>query len=1080
MQHQMLDTWEQKFNHLQIEHDILKQNYAQLEAKTGSQYSKPHHEHTGEFWTDVEHKISTDPDYVKGLVRNKVLTVFDRNPFGQTLLMLASYTGSYEITRFCINHGADLKAKSSWNQTALDLCRQSGYCHVEQLLLFSAMNVSIGNDIKNTANTIHKQDGINDNILNELSLIGAQSKNLFEKILMEIMINIINKRLSFSDTLMHLCWSIASRQMDPLKSDLWKALSSTCSDIIQNGGKRDWYFLKKCVISSTLWYKSINNRYLYYELLNLVNAEADRQLRKLDTDLNELANANREDWNQLTTWDLPDDYDVVRQDLIPNGIVSRYTYNQLSESSGSTFNSPRFYDYNQYLSQLVLLSQIVDDEFQRSVQKMFNIDKVTRLGSIHTDDHDDEKLTGDGEILYLRGPVKLIERARYKAHMEYSNLAYPSSACVVDLNRCSLIFNDISTMLSALRLFVNKVKYYRSGNIIGVVRDKNGFVEYVKKTQYADIKLNVLIKGKHNNIIGEVQFLLKTMKRFKDKAHNLYSIQRQEESIESSSRILPLLLDENKQLYGAGSSGNVKQLCELMVMKNKSVDDLMKVDDKLGNTILHKICIFGHDQAFAFVRSLLSTQEFVKHVLLANVWNQRPVEYSFRYSRLSTCKSLFDMQEIRAFYKSKNELFRLCYHLFVKNRNNDLTDYIMTLLSISADQVKEMMSYQYDEPQRDFLFKGAILYDEQQIISRTVRDNTFGALQKLKSIVGETMFVEHILRDDKLQINALEYGIERDKMKSVQHMVSFKEIKQEYAQNKNLMYRLLYWLFASSGKAHMIKFVLSELNITSDTIQELICYRHPVPSQHVSNNCMKYHFYSVIACVVNKNTLSSLKHLVDIIGEKVFYDGVFVEDGWNQNAVENALKRNKIEMLQYLLSFKEIKARYLNDDALLFRLMYWLFAESVAKKKIIDFVLSELAISSDKMRTLITYKYEAVPVKRSVLKDERARMYERYSIVARVVLRNNLETLKYLAGIIRDDALCEGVFLDDESNGNALLCAMKKNKLDVMKYLLSKTEIRTKCVEDKDELNKIRASLTNNELQDEAIAMYVAKTLNIS
>merc|ERR1712244_95768 len=104
------------------------------------------------------------------------------------------------------------------------------------------MNVNIGNEIKNISNTINQQNGINDNIINELLLIGEQSKELFEKIMMELMINTIHKRLSFSDTLLSLCWNIATRDnKDPLSSDLWKSISSTCSDIIQNGRKRDWF-----------------------------------------------------------------------------------------------------------------------------------------------------------------------------------------------------------------------------------------------------------------------------------------------------------------------------------------------------------------------------------------------------------------------------------------------------------------------------------------------------------------------------------------------------------------------------------------------------------------------------------------------------------------------------------------------------------------------------------------------------------------------------------------------------------------------------------------------------------------------
>merc|ERR1712003_353194 len=100
-------------------------------------------------------------------------------------------------------------------------------------------NVNIGNEIKNTANIVHQQNGINTNLEKELSLIGEQSKELFEKILMELMINIIRKRLSFCDNLLNYCWNIVSRKNDPLSSDLWKAITSTCSDIIQNGTKRD-------------------------------------------------------------------------------------------------------------------------------------------------------------------------------------------------------------------------------------------------------------------------------------------------------------------------------------------------------------------------------------------------------------------------------------------------------------------------------------------------------------------------------------------------------------------------------------------------------------------------------------------------------------------------------------------------------------------------------------------------------------------------------------------------------------------------------------------------------------------------
>eukprot|EP01084_Bolivina_argentea_P082326 149065_1 len=707
--------------------------------------------------------------------------------------MTASYYGSYEVAQFCINSGANIDVEDDCGGTALSIARENGYYNIEQLIIFAKLNVNIGNAIKMHAETVHKQDGIIDNILSELVMIGKQSKELFEKILMELMINIITKKLLFSDNLLNYCWHIVSRQNDALSSDLWKTISSTCSNIIQNGSKRDWYWLKTCIIPSTIWFKDILSTkeeqkeeksedidskekeayYLYYELLKLVDIEAQNQLNKLEKDLNALSNENKNDWIKLTQWDIPIKYEKVRQDVIPNGIVSRYTYNELSESSGATFNSPKFYDYNQYLSQLVLLAQIVDEEFQQSIQDMFNTDKVTNEGTIILDHYNEEKRNhnhniGDGTIKYMRGPVKKIERARSKAENDYVNEAYPASACILDLNRCTLIFNDISTLLAVVKLFVNKVKYYQSGNIIGIVRNKNGFVEYIKETQYADIKLNVLIKGKHNNIIGEVQFLLKTMKQFKDKAHNLYAIQRQQEVIETSvSKILPMLLDDNKQLFVAGNTGNVKLLCKLMVFNNKTIDDIMQTDQDTGQTILHRICSMGHDKALLFLKSILSKQSFIKHIFRSNGADQKCIEYAVKYSKLFIVKHLFEMKEIKEKYKDNNDLiFRLCYFMFSLNKNKYLIDYLLSVLKITNEKVQQMTTYKYPKPTMKFGTKrNYITFHRYHLITQVIKHNKLAGLQKLVSIIGEKVFINNIFIDDDWNKNGLEIAFKDNKIK---------------------------------------------------------------------------------------------------------------------------------------------------------------------------------------------------------------------------------------------------------------------------------------------------------------------------
>ena len=227
------------------------------------------------------------------------------------------------------------------------------------------MNVESGNEIQSIADNVHRQNGINDGILQGLRLIGEQSKNLFEEILMELIINLILKRVTFSDHLLVYVWNIAKNRHDNvLDSDLWKAISNSCSQIVTNGNFKDWMWLKLCLLPSMIWYKDLSKEsaakphYLYYELLKLVDVGAMNHLNNLKENLMKMADKQKDEWLALTTWDIPDQYELARQDVIFNGIVSRYTFNQLSASSGTTFNSPQFYDYNQYLSQLVLLAQI--------------------------------------------------------------------------------------------------------------------------------------------------------------------------------------------------------------------------------------------------------------------------------------------------------------------------------------------------------------------------------------------------------------------------------------------------------------------------------------------------------------------------------------------------------------------------------------------------------------------------------------------------------------------------------------------------------------------------------------------------
>merc|ERR1712228_928799 len=198
----------------------------------------------------------------------------------------------------------------------------------------------------------------NDCLSEELTDIGERNKKLYDETTMELMIRMISKRRTFSDNQLVYALNMAMNENENiLASKLWLQIRSTCSDIVQNGKMRDWMWLKLCLLPSTIWYKDISSKdskephYLYYELLKLVNVEAMNQINILEENLIKMADKQKDEWMELTEWNIPNKYESARQDMIVNGIASRYTFDQLSTSSGTTFNSPQFYDYNQYLSQ---------------------------------------------------------------------------------------------------------------------------------------------------------------------------------------------------------------------------------------------------------------------------------------------------------------------------------------------------------------------------------------------------------------------------------------------------------------------------------------------------------------------------------------------------------------------------------------------------------------------------------------------------------------------------------------------------------------------------------------------------------
>eukprot|EP01083_Nonionella_stella_P254101 873623_1 len=662
------------------------------------QQTSPHQtQHDDAFWSDIGPKLIESTDFIKSLLRSGEMTVFDETPSTKkTLLIMASRYGNYEIAQLALNLGADIDHRDSDHRTALDHAKQQNQHHIIQLLTLSKMEANVSKRVSDTAQNINKQNGIIDTMTKHISYL--KNKKMFIDTLTDMMCKIITNKECFDDTLLVM---VLRLQSNPPSSTIYKTLISVCTEIIQGNNKRDWHWFKCFIIPSKVWYETYGtDHHKYFDLLNIVNKKSNSLLSKLDRKLK-----HSDHWDELLTCDMSDQdiqQDVQpRQDQIMNGIQSKFTKTEVLKHGGSssTFNSAKHYDQEVYLPELISLAHSVDDVFHDSVRNIFAVDKVTNIGFVETDS-DEKDDRNEQSVIYKRGPVKLTERARAKADGDYNQQKYPTTACVVDLNRCSLVFGSIHSLLNGLRLFTNKVSHYKAGNIIDITRVKNGFKEYLKQKQYADIKLNVVIKGKHQCIIGEVQFLLQTMAEFKIVAHNLYSIQREEEFItQSVERIFPILLDLQKVIKVAGIMGDTKQLLQIMSNNNLSMGMILKPDEQ-NQTILTDICSQGHIKAFKMIKGMMSSSMLIECLLdVVSKSNYNPVEMAIRRNRSNILKEIFDMKGIQTIFQTNSDkTYRALWWLFKSNKNvNGIVEVLKSNLKITAQRWKTLLRYPYEE-----------------------------------------------------------------------------------------------------------------------------------------------------------------------------------------------------------------------------------------------------------------------------------------------------------------------------------------------------------------------------------------------
>eukprot|EP01083_Nonionella_stella_P256748 879599_1 len=382
-----LDELKQQNQSLERQNVSLKEENNGFKQKESEQ--KTVHKHSATFWSDIGDKCAkNDIQYIKTLIDNKAISMNHVDSDGQSLLHYAAQHGAYEIVQLCISLRADLTRKDMsgcWGRTPLEWANEKHHHHIKQLLHFAAMKANTGERIREKADDLNKQNGIFENMMNEMGMYDDTTREFFEDTFLDLMNKILRKKLIFSDDCLCLAWKIEAKRGNVFESELWRNITTVCREIIQSSDKRDWFFMKTCIIPSNLWFESdVNGKYLYYELLRLVKKKSTDLVCDLEEHIGSDGAKNETAWNELISYEMTanklvklkplEGRAIARQDTIPNGLTSQYNKAVLDTNvTNKTFNASSFYDHYVYLSALSLLSQSVDDEFQASIQQIFNI-----------------------------------------------------------------------------------------------------------------------------------------------------------------------------------------------------------------------------------------------------------------------------------------------------------------------------------------------------------------------------------------------------------------------------------------------------------------------------------------------------------------------------------------------------------------------------------------------------------------------------------------------------------------------------------------------------------------------------------
>jgi len=453
-----------------------------------------------------------------------------------------------------------------------------------------------------------------------------------------------------------------------LETKLWKALKEQLQQVFdwQNVYKTptQWYWFEHHFLNNPIWLdvpedqiqeenekekeneketkKDDNDKSgtMYDELYNIVKAEMNHGSNMLEQVMKGLIEENEkseEAWQKITSYQFKNPIyrgkNQTRQDCIPEGLQCDMDVIQLQQisliSKSFDYDAKYEYDYNNYVSQLCIRAQSLNEPFQDAVQMLF------------------KQQIDNKSVKYTGGGVKSVQRVREKAYNHYRDCEFPTSAQVVDMVRCCLTFVSLEEFWQGIQLLsqlnddssqsprsnqtpttnqLAKLTLMRCLNQCAEMKKGKHYRETSSKMKlpipasYVEIKFNVIVSVEEKDneaigIVGEIMLVLKPMSDFHKRSSELVQVLKIKAKIQKT---METTLSFERRLRIAGTNADL--LSQLLVKEShKFTEECIRAKDAYGKTLLTRL-LQNKDTPADLIGKYI---ECIPKTLMAEVWKAK-------------------------------------------------------------------------------------------------------------------------------------------------------------------------------------------------------------------------------------------------------------------------------------------------------------------------------------------------------------------------------------------------------------------------------------------------------------------------